>query len=75
MVVVAVLWLSTLDACASPSPSQLVTAGAVALLTPMATTAQRAHDQGSSETAVHLWNGQPPAFVGRQEHESPLTPY
>ena len=50
---------SSSDACASPSPSQLVTAGAVALLTLiMATTAQRARNQGFSETAVHLWNGQ-----------------
>ena len=46
---------SSSDACASPSPSQLVTAGAVALLTLMATTAQRARNQGFSETAVHLW--------------------
>ena len=54
-------------------PIQLVTAGAVALLTPMATTAQRARNQGSSETAVHLWNGQPPACVGRQEPNTLLT--
>ena len=66
---------SSSDACASPSPSQLVTAGAVALLTLMATTAQRARNQGFSETAVHLWNGQPPACVGRLERASSPTPY
>ena len=60
---------SSSDACASPSPSQPVTAGAVALLTLMATTAQRARNQGFS------WNGQPPACVGRLEHASPPTPY
>ena len=65
---------SSSDACDSPSPSQLVTAGAVALLIPMATTAQCARNQGLSGTAVHVWNGQPPACVGRQEHASPPTP-
>ena len=66
---------SSSDACASPSPSQLGTAGAVALLTLMATTAQRARNQALSDTAVHLWNGQPPKFVGRLQHASPATPY